>query len=40
MYDDAQVTVLEEALPFPSYHKSKGIIRKRNPEHKSYDHMD
>jgi len=29
MYDDAKVNVLEEALPYQSNHKSKGIKRKK-----------
>jgi len=32
MYDDAHVDVLEEALPFQTNHKSKGIEwERRNP---------
>ncbi len=41
MYDDAQVNVLEEALPFQMDHISKGIGKeRRNPKHKNYDFMD
>jgi len=35
------VNVLEEALPFQTNHKSRGIKReKKNPKRKSYDSMD
>jgi len=41
MYDDAHVDVLEEALPFQTNHKKKGIKRERkNPKHRNYDSMD
>jgi len=38
VYDDAQVNVLEEALPFQMDHRSRGIKRKRmNLKRKNYD---
>jgi hypothetical protein len=41
VYNDAQVNVLEEALPFQSNHKGRRIGRKnRNPKDRSYDSMD
>ncbi len=40
MYDNAHLDVLEEALPFQTNHKSKGIKReRRNPERRSHDFM-
>jgi hypothetical protein len=40
MYDDAQVNVLEEALPLQTNHKSKGIRKViRNPKHMNYNYM-
>ncbi len=41
VYDDAQVNILEEALPFQMNNKSKGIeIHTRDPKHKSYNFED
>lgn len=41
LYDDAQVNVLNEALPFQTNNKSRGIEReKKNPKRRSYDFMD
>jgi hypothetical protein len=38
VYDDAQVNVLEEALPFQMDHKNRGIRRKiMNLKCKNYD---
>jgi hypothetical protein len=31
---------MEEALPFQSNHKNKGIKREKNPECKCYDYVD
>jgi hypothetical protein len=41
LYDDAHVNVLEEALPFQTNHRSRGIKRdRRNSERRSYNFVD
>ncbi len=41
MYDDAQMNVLEEALPIQTNHRRKGIRKeRRNPKLRSYDYED
>jgi hypothetical protein len=41
VYDDAQVTVLEEALPFQTNKRSRIFLKnKKNPDCKSYNYKD